>query len=257
MKGRMADDPPKRLQEIFSALVARRIEESLEQVEALIASWRRGEVDMMVAHAEVLRHGVRASALSARIARVGLDGPEAVLRDAVQAGLVGSEEFEELTGRPVSEVPAPPSLDEELAREPRPGMPPKRTVLAKLLDDGPVLVHLDPRREGVDVPLGFRDKAQLVLRFGYGLSPPIPDLSHDELHLVGTLTFRGVPHRCVVPWEAVYAIVAEDGRGLVWPEDVPPEVAAEFQDKADRSKQPDDPEPPEPPKKRPSHLKLV
>ena len=77
----------------------------------------------------------------------------------------------------------------------------------------------------------------------------------DEDGVRATLSFRAVPHHCVIPWAAVFAVVAEDGQGLVFSEDVPPEVAAEMQGD-ESAAAPSKPSPPEP-KKRPSHLKLV
>ena len=41
------------------------------------------------------------------------------------------------------------------------------------------------------------------------------------------LSFNRAPHFCHVPWKAIYALVAEDGRGMLWPEDIPPEVSAQ------------------------------
>lgn len=246
-----------RLQEILASLVARRIAESLARVEEALAAWRRGERDALQAHAETLRHAARASALSARVARAGLDGPAALVRDAYDAGLLDAEEFRQLVGRPVDEVPPPPSLDEEAGREAPVAMPEKREVLGKLLQDGPVLLHLDSRRDGVEVPDGHRGDPKLVLRVGYGLSPPIPDLTVDADGVQATLAFRGTPHRCRIPWPAVYALVAEDGRGLVWPDDVPPEVARDFAREARGDASASSSDEPSGPKPKRGHLKLV
>jgi len=41
------------------------------------------------------------------------------------------------------------------------------------------------------------------------------------------LSFNRTPFFCVVPWLSVYALVGDDGRGMVWPENVPPEVASQ------------------------------
>ncbi len=217
-----------RLQEIFTALVQRNISESLGRVEEALAGWRRGGRSVLAAHAEVLRHAARTNVLSNRVARAALEGPETLLRDALDAGLIAREELEKLTGKKPEDIPPSPSLDEEAARSASPEMPAKRSTMDKLLRDGPVLVHLDPRRPGVDVPAHHRGDPRLVLRFGYGLTPPILDLVIEEQTLSGTLTFRGIPHRCIVPWTAVFAIVGEDGRGLVWGEDVPTEIAHEY-----------------------------
>ena len=218
----------RRLSEVLSALLARRLELSLTQVERALSAWRAGETDAAAAHAETLRHAARASALGSRIARAGLEGPAALLRDAYDLGIVDAAEFEKLAGLPVTDVPASPPLDEEAAAGTPGAMPKKREVVTKLLEDGPVLVHLDARRPGVDVPDQHRSEPKLVLRLGHGLTPPIPDLDIDDTGIRATLTFRGKPFGCKIPWAAVYAVVAEDGRGLVWPEHVPPEVQSEF-----------------------------
>jgi stringent starvation protein B len=241
----------KRLQEIVTALMARRLEDSLVEVERALAAWRDGKSDVLEAHAETMRHAARAGALSARVARAGLEGADALLRDALEAGLVTPDEFRELTGKDAAQVSPPPPLGDE-AGSPR--MPAKRTVMDKLLADGPVLVHLDPRKDGVRIPDSFAGQPQLVLRFGFGLSPPIHDLTIDDEAVHGTLTFRGTPFGCVIPWTAIFALVAEDGRGLVWPEDVPAEVAKEYLDKG-LGPRDQEPEPPKP--KKGGHLKLV
>jgi hypothetical protein len=44
-----------------------------------------------------------------------------------------------------------------------------------------------------------------------------------------TLSFNRAPFWCRLPWNAVYALVGEDGRGMVWPDDVPPEVEQQMQ----------------------------
>ena len=68
-----------------------------------------------------------------------------------------------------------------------------------------------------------------VVQIGLNMAIPIPDLHVDEDGLSCTLSFNRTPHYCVVPWSSVYALVGEDGRGMVWPNDVPPEVATQMQ----------------------------
>jgi len=53
---------------------------------------------------------------------------------------------------------------------------------------------------------------------------PIPDLLLDTNGVSGTLSFEGTPFKCFVPWDAVFALVADDGKGKVWVDEVPPEV---------------------------------
>lgn len=89
-----------------------------------------------------------------------------------------------------------------------------------------MFVHLDPRRDGVSVPDRFRKQPQLVLQLGLNMAVRIPDLEVTEEGITATLSFNRTPHWCGVPWAAVFALVGEDGRGMVWPDDVPPELAA-------------------------------
>lgn len=111
-------------------------------------------------------------------------------------------------------------------------LPPKKEVALALLEGPSVFVHLDPRREGVVVPKWFLGQPQLVLQVGLNMTIPIPDLRVDEDGVSCTLSFSRTPFWCSIPWSAVYALVGEDGRGMVWPNDVPPEVALQMQQKA-------------------------
>lgn len=94
---------------------------------------------------------------------------------------------------------------------------------------GSVFVHLDPRVDEVDVPVWLRDQPQLVLQVGLDLPIPIPDLRVDDHGVRGTLAFNDISYRCEVGWRAVYALVGEDGRGMVWPDSMPREIAAEVE----------------------------
>ncbi|MBL8600772.1 MAG: hypothetical protein JNK72_02510 [Myxococcales bacterium] len=105
--------------------------------------------------------------------------------------------------------------------------PPKKQQLHKLLDRGSVFVHLDPRREGVKVPEWLAARHQLVLQLGLNFAIPIPDLVIDEEGVRCTLSFNRSPFLCVLPWSAVYALVAEDGQVTVWPRELPPEMVPE------------------------------
>jgi stringent starvation protein B len=61
------------------------------------------------------------------------------------------------------------------------------------------------------------------------MAVPIRDLEVGEQALSCTLSFSRRPHFCYVPWKAVFALVNEQGRGMVWPDDVPPELVAQAQ----------------------------
>jgi stringent starvation protein B len=106
-------------------------------------------------------------------------------------------------------------------------LPPKKEVALALLERSSVHVHLDPRAEGVAVPQWFKKQPQLVLQIGLNMPVPIPDLRLDDEGMTCTLSFSRQPFYCVVPWVSVFAMVGDDGRGMVWPDDVPPEIASQ------------------------------
>jgi stringent starvation protein B len=108
-------------------------------------------------------------------------------------------------------------------------LPPKKDVALALLENSSVFIHLDPRVEDVMVPPWFKEKPRLVLQIGLNMPVPIQDLNLDEDSVSCTLSFNRSPHFCRIPWSSVFALVGEDGRGMVWPDDIPPEVAAEMQ----------------------------
>ncbi len=107
-------------------------------------------------------------------------------------------------------------------------LPPKKDVALALLELATVLVHLDPRGEEVGVPAWFKRQPQLVLQIGLNMPKPIPDLAVDEQGISCTLSFSNAPHFCRLPWSAVYALIGANGRGMVWPDDVPKEVAGQY-----------------------------
>src|SRR5512134_3127264 len=210
-----------RLQAVVTALIEHRVSTSLVDVEKALDKWRSGTHSALAAHGAVLRHAARCERTVERVTAAAGDRPEGILRDAVDAGLMSSEEFVLLVGKQPNEVPSIDALrDEDDA-----SAPDKRRTLETLLARGPVLVHVDARRAEVSVPPRFRADPSLVLRFGYTLSPAIGELVVDDDAIAGTLTFGGQPFRCILPWTAVYAAMVEgEQRGTVWPEDVPEDV---------------------------------
>jgi len=109
-----------------------------------------------------------------------------------------------------------------------PPLPAKKDVARALLLRGSVFIHLDPRTDQVVVPERLRRQPQVVLQVGLDMPVPIPDLRVDDAGVYGTLSFKGVPFTCFVPWEGVFALVGEDAKGMVWPAEVPAEIAAEM-----------------------------
>jgi len=123
-------------------------------------------------------------------------------------------------------------------------------AIERLKPLGPVLLHLDPRHPGVDVPPDLRDLPILRLKVSPRFANP---LSLDDDAVRQRLAFPDGPWLCVIPWEAIFA-VGPDGRPptWLWPAHMPGELLATL---------PDLPEPPtdveEPPPRPRPHLRLV
>jgi stringent starvation protein B len=86
-------------------------------------------------------------------------------------------------------------------------------------------LHLDARRPGVIVPAHLRGEAHLVLQYGHDLPISIPDLEVDDYGVRATLSFSRSPNLTVIPWSAVYVVACDDGRGVLYQEDVPEDVS--------------------------------
>lgn len=113
--------------------------------------------------------------------------------------------------------------------------PPKHDVARALLVRGSLFVHLDPRLDAVRVPEHLRRQPQLVLQVGLDMPVAIPDLRVTSEGVSATLSFQRTPFACWVPWSAVFALLDERGKGVLWPEDLPTEIAAEVSSEMERS----------------------
>jgi hypothetical protein len=112
--------------------------------------------------------------------------------------------------------------------------PSKPDVARALLLKGTAFLHLDPRLEDVIVPPWFKNQPQLVLQVGIDMPVPIRDLRVDDQGVVATLSFNRTPFTCFVPWASVFALVGDDGKGMMWAESMPLEVAAEVEREVER-----------------------
>jgi stringent starvation protein B len=102
----------------------------------------------------------------------------------------------------------------------------KDVALAMLKgENASLFLHLDARRKGVAVPMEFWGQHELVLQIGWNLPTPIPDLEITDWGITGTLSFHRQPFRCEIPWSSVYILYGDDRKGIVWNEDLPPELA--------------------------------
>ena len=80
-----------------------------------------------------------------------------------------------------------------------------RRLLDAALAQGKAYIHLDARVAGVDLPEGLvgQKRVPLVLSRRY----PQIELDLGDEAIAATLRFKGVPHRCRIPWVALLAIL--------------------------------------------------
>jgi stringent starvation protein B len=99
-----------------------------------------------------------------------------------------------------------------------------RRRLEEALARGIVMIHLDARRPGVQVPLRFATDFHLRLNLSLRYDPP--DLATNDWGVRETLGFGGEPFHVAVPWPAIFAITGADSEedARLFPEDMPREL---------------------------------
>lgn len=116
---------------------------------------------------------------------------------------------------------------------------------------GTVMVHLDPRKEDVDVPAWFKEEGSLLLSFVWAHRSP--EFCANDWGLIEILRFQGSWHRCYIPWPAVYAL-GLGKEATLWAQDCPPEI---LRDIFAQLIKPAEAPAPKPPPSQGRHLKLV
>ena len=98
----------------------------------------------------------------------------------------------------------------------------KYDILVQLLSEGDAMVCLDARHSEVDVPNTHKDNPALSLVFNLNFRRPF---DVEETGIFATLAFGGRPHKCVIPFEAVWSIhEPESKKGQVWEESFPKDL---------------------------------
>ena len=116
----------------------------------------------------------------------------------------------------------------------------KYDILVQLLSEGDAMVCLDARHSEVDVPNTHKDNPALSLVFNLNFRRPF---DVQETGIFATLAFGGRPHKCVIPFEAVWAIhEPESKKGQVWegsfPKDLKLQVGANVKEASLESEPP-------------------
>ena len=98
----------------------------------------------------------------------------------------------------------------------------KYDFLSLLLSEGDAMVCLDARRDDVSVPKKHKDDPSLNLIFNLNFRKPI-EINEDEVLV--TLSFGGRPYKCVIPFDAIWAIYEPAmKKGQVWEESLPEDI---------------------------------
>jgi stringent starvation protein B len=159
------------------------------------------------------------------------DGGE---HDAVPAGIVvdfaarrrrqKEHEAQEAARKAAQQRAADAARTRPTPAELGPDRPEKLRVFARLAERGMVMVTLDARSAGVRVPPHLAGELQLNLNFSLRFG--IDDFAFDDDGVRASLSFRGTPFSCDVPWSAVYLMTsAVDAERLMWPDSLPSELA--------------------------------
>ena len=116
----------------------------------------------------------------------------------------------------------------------------KYDFLVQLLSEGDAMVCLDARYPQVDVPGSHKNNPALSLVFNLNFRRPF---DVQETGIFATLSFGGRPHKCIIPFEAVWAIhEPESKKGQVWeasfPKDLKLQVGANVKEASLESEPP-------------------
>ncbi|MFQ5450806.1 MAG: ClpXP protease specificity-enhancing factor SspB [Nitrospinaceae bacterium] len=98
----------------------------------------------------------------------------------------------------------------------------KYDFLLTLLSEGDAMVCLDARNPEVQVPKAYKNDPSLNLIFNLNFKRPI-DINRDGIFV--TLSFNGRPHKCVIPFDSVWAIYEPlMKKGQVWEDSLPRDI---------------------------------
>jgi stringent starvation protein B len=101
-----------------------------------------------------------------------------------------------------------------------------------MLDESMVMVHLDTRVDGVDVPDDLHDDPMLALNLSHRFGLEVFEIG--PFGVKASLGFGDSRHLCVLPWAAIWSMTSTaEGKRFVFPDAVPPELMAAAQHAAE------------------------
>lgn len=125
----------------------------------------------------------------------------------------------------------------------------KQELVEKLLGEGMILVALDGRADGVDLPEHLRGDPQVRLNLSYRFGLPM-ETGPWGVH--ATLHFGGVPYDCKLPWSAIFLVYCHGTEEqYLFPLDLPADLLGAAEAAAEEAEQRRDQEAPAPARARP------
>ena len=97
----------------------------------------------------------------------------------------------------------------------------KIKTLADGLNDDHVLVHLDSRAVGVDIPEHLQNQPAIILKLSLLFSGAT---AYNDKQITTNLKFGTEYYECIIPWNAVWGITSCTGKQKIWHDDMPREV---------------------------------
>lgn len=109
-------------------------------------------------------------------------------------------------------------------RFPDPSEREKRSRLVEMLDVGKVMVYIDPRHPGVEVPRHLRGQVAVPLNLSRRFQLETFDVG--PLAVKASLSFGGTRYLCVLPYRAIFGLYGHaDATRVLFADALPPEVA--------------------------------
>ncbi len=103
----------------------------------------------------------------------------------------------------------------------------KMNLINKYLEDDYMLIHLDARKEGVDIPDHLMGNPTITLKLSYGFKG---GMQVTEERVWAALTFGGRFRDCFIPLAAIWGATTSSGANTIWPEDAPQEIVSQIID---------------------------
>ena len=132
----------------------------------------------------------------------------------------------------------------------------KYDAVNRFLEGEYVLVHVDPRQPGVDLPPFLMAGPSVTLKLSRLFRGA---MAVEKENISAELLFSGRYFTCTFPFTALWGITNERGENLIWPDSTPQEVLGEIMAAETKAPQSKDAEAQPVPTKLPAkgHLKRV